>query len=69
MLLDGLRMAIALPPLATAILPLVDGRRSVSQIRAILAARGMKPETFGKAWQQTFTALVRINRMMLAAPV
>jgi SAM-dependent methyltransferase len=68
-LFDGLRMAVALPPLATAILPLVDGQRSVGQIGAILSARGMKPEAFGKAWQQTFAALVRINRMLLAAPV
>jgi SAM-dependent methyltransferase len=67
-LLDGLRMAVALPPLATAILPLVDGQRSIGQIGAILSARGMKPDAFDKAWQQTFAALVRINRLLLAAP-
>jgi hypothetical protein len=69
MVFDGLRMAVALPPLATAILPLIDGQRSVGQIGAVLAARGTKPEAFGKAWQQTFAALVRINRVLLAAPV
>ncbi len=68
-ILDGLRVAVALPPLATAILPLIDGQRSVGQIGAILAARGMKPDAFAKAWQQTFAALVRINRLLLAAPV
>jgi hypothetical protein len=48
---------------------LIDGQRSVGQIGAVLAARGTKPEAFGKAWQQTFAALVRINRVLLAAPV
>jgi SAM-dependent methyltransferase len=66
---DGLRIAIALPPLASAILPLIDGRRSVGQIGAILAGRGTKPEAFAKAWRQTFGALERINRLLLAAPV
>ena len=68
-LLDGLRIAVALPPLATAILPLVDGKRSVGQIGAILAARGTKPDAFGNAWHLTFAALARINRLLLAAPV
>ncbi|HEX3574601.1 MAG TPA: class I SAM-dependent methyltransferase [Rhodopila sp.] len=65
---DGLRTLVALPPLASAILPLVDGHRSVSQIGTVLAARGTKPEAFQKAWRQTFAALERINRLLLAAP-
>jgi SAM-dependent methyltransferase len=65
---DGLRIPLALPPLASAILPLIDGHRAVGQIAAILAARGTKPEAFAKAWRQTFTALERINRVLLAAP-
>jgi SAM-dependent methyltransferase len=65
---DGLRIPVALPPLASAILPLIDGHRTVGQIAAILAGRGTKPEAFAKAWQQTFTALERINRVLLAAP-
>jgi SAM-dependent methyltransferase len=66
---DGLHTPVALPALATAILPLVDGQRSVGQIGAILAARGTKPEAFLKAWRQTFIQLERINRLLLAAPV
>jgi hypothetical protein len=66
---DGLRTLVALPPLASAILPLVDGSRSVGQIGAILATRGTKPDAFQKAWRQTFVALERINRLLLAAPV
>ena len=65
---DGLRIPIALPPLASAILPLIDGQRSVAEIGRILTARGTKPDAFDKAWRQTFTALERINRVLLAAP-
>jgi SAM-dependent methyltransferase len=65
---DGRGMLVALPPLATAILPLVDGTRCVGEIGAILGARGIKPETFMAAWGNTFAALERINRLLLAAP-
>jgi SAM-dependent methyltransferase len=65
---NGLRVSVALPPLASAILPLIDGHRSVGDIGGILARRAMKPDAFGKAWRQTFTALERINRVLLAAP-
>jgi hypothetical protein len=34
----------------------------------MLAARGTKQDVFMKAWRQTFTALERINRLLLAAP-
>jgi SAM-dependent methyltransferase len=65
---DSLRVQVALPPLASAILPLIDGQRTVGEIGAILGARGMKPDAFMKAWRQTYTALERINRVLLAAP-
>jgi len=65
---DGLRIPVALPPLATAILPVIDGRRTVGEIGAVLAERGTKPEMFAKAWQQTYAALERINHVLLAPP-
>jgi SAM-dependent methyltransferase len=65
---DGLRIPVALPALASAILPLIDGTRNVAEIRGVLAERGMKPEGFAQAWRQTFVALERINRVLLAAP-
>ena len=65
---DGLRVPVALPSLAQAILPLVDGQRSVAHIGAALAERGTKPDAFLKAWRQTFTALERVNRLLLVAP-
>ena len=53
--------------LASAILPLIDGQRNVGQIAAVLAGRGIKAEAFGKAWRQTFAALERVNRVLLAS--
>jgi SAM-dependent methyltransferase len=66
--LDGLRIPVALPPLALAILHLIDGTRTVAQIAATFADRGIKPDVFDKAWRQTYAALERINRVLLAAP-
>jgi len=65
---DGLRAPIPLPAMAPAILRLVDGRRSVGEIGATLAARGSKPEAYGRAWRATFAALEQVNRLLLAAP-
>jgi SAM-dependent methyltransferase len=64
---EGLRLPIALPPLAPAILRLVDGQRTVGAIAAALAESGTHPEAFSRAWRATFTALERINRLLLAA--
>jgi SAM-dependent methyltransferase len=66
--LDGLRLPIALPPLAPAILRLIDGRRSVGAIATALAEHGTGEAAFQRAWHSTFTALERINRLLLAAP-
>ncbi|HEX2940617.1 MAG TPA: methyltransferase [Rhodopila sp.] len=65
---DALRVPVALPPLAPAILSLVDGQRSVRDIAAMLAQRGTSAEAFAKAWRLTFAPLNRINRLLLAAP-
>jgi hypothetical protein len=67
-LVDGLRVPVALPPLAPAILRLVDGHRSVGAMAAALAERGTGLEAFGRSWRATFTALAHINRLFLAAP-
>ena len=65
---EGLRRPIALPPLAPAILRLVDGRRTVGEIGAALAENGTSPEAFARAWRATYAALEGINRLLLAAP-
>jgi hypothetical protein len=69
MLIDGLRLPLALPPLAPAILSLVDGVRTVGDIAAILAERGTGAAAFDRAWAATFASLAKVNRLLLAAPV
>jgi SAM-dependent methyltransferase len=66
--LDGLRVPVPLPPMAGAILRLIDGKHSVAEIGAQLAARGTSAEAFARAWQDLFPALESTNRLLLAAP-
>ncbi len=66
--LDALRVPVPVPPMAGAILPLIDGKRSVAEIGAMLAARGTSGEVFSRAWQALFPALEGVNRLLLAAP-
>ena len=68
-LFDGIRLPLALPALAPAILRLVDGRRTVGEIASVLAERGTSAEAFARAWRATFEVLERINRLLLAAPL
>jgi SAM-dependent methyltransferase len=68
LVLDGLRLPLALPALAPSILRLVGARRTVGEIAATLAARGTGAEAFARAWRATFTTLERVNRLLLAAP-
>ena len=67
-LFDGLRAPVPLPPQATAILRLVDCVRSVGDIGDALAGRGIAPAVFARAWRETFSRLVSINRLLLAPP-
>ena len=65
-LFDGLRAVVALPPLAGAILRLVDGRRTLGEIITALAANGPTEVNVLRAWRTTFTALNRVNQLLLA---
>ena len=67
-LFDGLRAVLRVPPQAAAILPAIDGQRSVGDLTALFAERGMPPEKFRRAWGETFAALEPVNRVLLAAP-
>ncbi len=67
-LFDGLRVTVPLPPLAGAILNLIDGRRTTEAIGAALQARGAAAEAAVRAWRQTYDALSAVNRILLAAP-
>ena len=65
---DGLRVPVPLPPLAAALLRLIDGRRAVGDMRAALSAKGTGPEAFDRAWAATFGQLSAVNRVLLAPP-
>lgn len=65
---DGLRVPLPLPRLAPAILRQVDGRRSIGEIGAALAANGIGPEAFTRDFAALAKAMQSINRLLLAAP-
>lgn len=66
-LFDGLRVPVPLPPLAPAMLALVDGQRSVGAIGEALAGR-VPPPAFAKAWAALYGKLCPLNRLLLAPP-
>ena len=69
MVFDGLRVPLPLPPLATAILRLVDGQRSVAEIAETLQkAGGVTAEAFARAWRTTYTQMEQVNRMLMSPP-
>lgn len=59
---------IPLPPQARGILPLIDGERTVGELAAILATRGVSAEKFRHVWRESFDILERLNRVLLRAP-
>ena len=65
---EGDTLAVPLPPLAGALLRLVDGERSVGAIAATLAARGIPAATVERAWQEVYERLSAANRILLAPP-
>lgn len=67
-LFDGLRVPVAMPKLAAAILGLVDGRRTVGDIARALAARGVVEAAFARDWRETWGRLNALNRLLLAPP-
>ncbi len=67
-LFDGLRVPVALPPLAAPILRLIDGRRTVAEIAAALAERGTDAAAFERAWAATYATMSALNRILLAPP-
>jgi SAM-dependent methyltransferase len=66
--LDGLRVPVALPSGAAPILRMIDGQRTVGEIRAALEARGVKPDQFDRTWRALFPALEQFNRLLLSPP-
>ena len=66
-LFDGLRVPLPLPPLAAAILRLVDGERTVAGISDALSGHAT-PDAFARAWRDTYGPLSALNRVLLAPP-
>jgi hypothetical protein len=64
---DGLRVPVALPPLAPALLRLIDGQRNVGAIADAMAVRAA-PEAVARAWRSTYETLNALNRILLAPP-
>lgn len=67
-LFDGLRATVAVPALASPILGLIDGERTVAEIGNVLAGRGVAPAAFHRAWRDCFATLSALNRLLLAPP-
>ncbi|KAB8123211.1 class I SAM-dependent methyltransferase [Komagataeibacter medellinensis] len=63
-----LQVSIALPPQARGILPLIDGERTLADIAAIMETRGLSASRFARVWDQMFTTLESLNRVLLRAP-
>ncbi|MFT8471052.1 class I SAM-dependent methyltransferase [Acetobacter persici] len=59
---------IPLPPQARGLLPLIDGERTVGDLAAVLAMRGVPENKFRTVWQETFQTLERLNRVLLLPP-
>ena len=69
MVFDGLRLPLPLPPLAGAILRLIDGRRSVAEIAETMRKTGgVTEEALDRAWRLTYTQMEKVNRLLLAPP-
>lgn len=66
--LDALRVPVVLPAGSAPILRMIDGKRTVREIREALSASALKPEAFDRMWRVLFPALEQINRLLLAAP-
>jgi len=67
-LFDGLRVPVALPKLAGAILRQIDGVRTVAGIEQAITGRGVDATAFRRAWRETWEKMSAINRVLLAPP-
>lgn len=63
--MDGFRFELPLPALAGAILARIDGRRTLAEIAGFLPVPAPR---FQAEWEALWTALNRLNRLLLAAP-
>ena len=65
---DGIKVSLALPPLTGALLPRVDGHTSLTDLHGQLSRtrrEGLPWDTFRRQFQQIYSLLNGINRMLL----
>ncbi len=67
-LFDGLPVPFALPPLASAILKLVDGERTRRRHCGGAVRPGRRRPRSPSAWAATYATLSSLNRLLLAPP-
>jgi SAM-dependent methyltransferase len=65
---DDIRIGLPMPRLAAAILPRIDGRRSIGAIGEALSANGIGQDSFRRDFAALRAALEPFNRLLLAAP-
>ncbi len=65
---DGNPIPLALPPLAPAILRLIDGVRPLGAIFAALGERGVRLTAARRAWREMWEKLSGVNLVLLAPP-
>ncbi|QNT77630.1 class I SAM-dependent methyltransferase [Entomobacter blattae] len=63
-----LQVLLPVPAYAQTVLGLIDGVRTVGEIKAILAGRGISTVKFEKIWKETFTFFSSLNKVLLRAP-
>ncbi|MEE8443958.1 MAG: class I SAM-dependent methyltransferase [Alphaproteobacteria bacterium] len=64
---DGMEMSVRLPPIAPALLRLIDGQRTIAELRAAIGAKVTDAE-FERQFGALYNALNGLNQMLLRYP-
>lgn len=65
--MGGQEVLMPVPSQARGLLPLIDGRRTVGDLMAILDNRGVEAEQFRHIWRRMFASFAGVNRLLLRA--
>ncbi|MFW7268754.1 hypothetical protein ACMAUO_12385 [Gluconacetobacter sp. Hr-1-5] len=66
--LGGREVLLPVISQARGLLPLIDGRRTVGELAAILDNRGVDAAQFRQVWRVTFATFAGLNQLLLQAP-
>lgn len=67
--LAGREVLVPVISQARGLLPLVDGRRTVGELAALLDNRGVDAAQFRQVWRITFATFAGLNQLLLQAPL